>query len=198
MPPWSSLRAVTRGCADTRWWQWYEKRMSPFWWEAPPSNRNAAFGDTSSSHRFWHSMNQLALQGGLLRLSWTLSDFSGVNCFLHNFWLRSPCLQVTSLLDTSEQPRSGFNVRQMPSSQSLEYTVSIWQGYQVLTTDFLFSASFPSNHSAKGCRNRCNFFHLCSSRPLTSGSVLVGARGSKSRVLASAGAQGFHREVVNE
>ena len=161
---------------------------------APPSNRNAAFG----AHVFWYSMGHLTLQGGLLQLSWTLSDFSEVSCYLHSFWLRSPRLPVTSLPDTSEQPRSGFNVRQMPCSRSLEYTVSIWQGYQVLRAGFFFLASFPSNRFAKGCRNHCDFCHLCSSRALTSGSVVVSATGSKPRVLSPAGAQGFPWGAMNE
>lgn len=165
MPPWSSLWAVTQGCADMQQWQWCETTMSslphfvPFWCNMLPSNRNAAFGAMSSAPMFWYPTDQLALQEGWLQLSWTSSEFSGVNCFSHNFGPRSACLHATSLLNTAEQPKSVFNVRQKPSRWSLEYTASIWQGYQVLTTCFFFaSASFPCNHFTMGCRNRCDLF----------------------------------------
>lgn len=61
-----------------------------------------------------------------------------------------------------------------------------------------FSASLPSKCVLKSCINPRANFHLCSSRPLASGSILAGATRSKPKVFAPAGTWGYCWETVNE
>lgn len=137
MPPWSSLRAVTRGCADVQWWWWCEKRMYPCHILCP-------FGamcrlQTEMLLLEVCCQHVLILHGpagssGRVATAVINTNFSGINSFLHSLWPGSPYLHAANLFNTYKPHEAVFNLSQKPSKWFLEYAVSIWPSCQVWAT----------------------------------------------------------------
>lgn len=196
MPPWSCVTRAALIChsdSDGRG-GCHSAAPCSFLGRCAALNRAAAAGDTSPAcvarpHKpiDWLLRSAAAVITSPVRLLM-------VGCFLHSFWPRSPCLLTACLLETSEQHKSFLNVFAGPiQTVHCLSTVPIWKGCQMI----FLSTPFPSHCFPRSCMSSAHF-HLCNSRLLASGSVLVGTAPSKPGVLPPARAQGFCWETVNE